>query len=415
MNRFRQTSVKAVLTAMVAVLFTLPTLALAERAPAKKGNAVTPSTFPTKLLPGIDKPGAIPKKKYFVVYSNGDMDDIWRINHVKDMEAYGNAYGKEFGMRFLWTNAGNNSEKQIEDIRSLLMLKPDLLIFSANTAALSAVYEDCQKAKVPFITVDRGIEPSAWSNKNDMYIMHISNDFMYQGVVQGAMLVEELKKKYGKPIGNVVELHGLPESEPGLQRSQGLHIVLDKFPDIRVIESARCDFDRTKGKAAMVRILKKYPKGVIDAVVGAADFPNIGAIDAIREAGRTELLGPQYGIDAAGIFMELILKDEAYMTIETPPYFGMLAFEYGVRYLNGEKIPDLLMIPMRVYSVLNKAKTKEHLELMKSQKKDFPLLEWLGHEELVYDATKYYPKSWILEPKLKDYKAFKTQKPIKQK
>jgi len=65
---------------------------IAKREPAKQGEALTPADFPTKFLPGISKPGVVPKKKYFVVYSNGDMNDLWRLNHVKDMEAWGNRY-----------------------------------------------------------------------------------------------------------------------------------------------------------------------------------------------------------------------------------------------------------------------------------------------------------------------------------
>jgi len=66
----------------------------------------------------------------------------------------------------MWANAGNNSAKQVSDIESLLALKPDLLIVSANEAEpLSVIFGMCQELEVPLITVDRGIaKPLAWDD-----------------------------------------------------------------------------------------------------------------------------------------------------------------------------------------------------------------------------------------------------------
>ncbi len=81
------------------------------REPALPGKPITPTDFPADLLPGIENPGVIPEKKSFVVYSNGDMGNTWRLNHVQDFEVYGNAYSERFGIRFLWTNSGDNSDR----------------------------------------------------------------------------------------------------------------------------------------------------------------------------------------------------------------------------------------------------------------------------------------------------------------
>ncbi len=162
-----------------------------ERPPAKPGDPITPTDFPVKLLPGIEKPGVVPDKQYFIVYSNGDMNDLWRLNHVKDMEKFGDMYAERFGIKFLWANAGNNSAKQLSDIESLLSMKPDLLIFSPNEAEpLAAVLDLCTDLQIPFITVDRGI--AATPSPDSMYKCSISMDFLYQGVAQAKMIVEYL-------------------------------------------------------------------------------------------------------------------------------------------------------------------------------------------------------------------------------
>jgi len=393
---------------------------IAARKPALQGQAITPTDFPTKFLPGITKPGAIPKKQYFVVYSNGDMNDLWRLNHVRDMENFGNRYNKEFGIKFMWTNAGNNSPKQVSDIESLVALNPDLLIVSANESEpLSAIYEFCQSQEVPFITVDRGIaKPLAWTSKDDSYILHISMDFMAQGVFTGKAVVDYLTEKNGKPMGNIVELAGIPGSEPGIHRSIGLNLVVDKYPDIRIVATRPTEFDRKKAYETMSDWLQKYPAGTIDAVMGSFDEGNLGALQAIKEAGRDELVGPQFGIDAVLEFLEDITKGETFMTVETPPYFGMLAFEYGIRYLNGEKIPDLVMLPNRVYfgePEEKRAILDKHISLMKQFRKDFPLIEWGGQAELSYDVAEYYPKNWMVDKSLLSKPKYVTDPPIKTK
>jgi len=388
---------------------------IAKREPAKQGEALTPADFPTKFLPGISKPGVVPEKKYFVVYSNGDMNDLWRLNHVKDMEAWGNRYMERFGIKFMWANAGNNSAKQVSDIESLLALKPDLLIVSANEAEpLSVIFGMCQELEVPLITVDRGIaKPLAWDDPDDMYICHISMDFMYQGVVQGKKIVEYLTKKYGKPIGNVVELAGLAGSEPAIHRSIGLNLVLDNYPDIRIIASRPTAFDRKKSYEIMRDWLETYPEGSIDAVAGSFDEGILGALQAIKEAGRKELVGgPLFGIDGVKEFLEDIVKGETNLTTECPPYFGMLAFEYGLRFLNGEKIPGLVMLPLRTYSSDNPGILKEHLALMDKHKKDFPLVEWGGHDQLGVDVSDVYPKNWVEDSSLLEKPYYVTDPPI---
>lgn len=378
------------------------------RSAAKMGKAITPLDFPADLLPGIDNPGVIPEKKYFIVYSNGDMGNTWRLNHIQDFEAYGKKYTEEFGIRFLWTNAGANSSQQVKDIEDLLKFKPDLLIFSANeTGPLSSVYELCEKAQVPFITVDRPIKPNAWDKDDDMYICHMSMDFMYQGVVEGKLIVDYLKEKYGMPIGNVVEIQGMPLSQPGLQRSQGLHLVLDKYPNIKIIGSERADSGQKKAYEVMKKFLKDFPRGSIDAVAAAFDEGNLGALKAIKEENRTELIGPHFGIDGYIEAMKALEKGEIYMLCETPPYYGMLAFEYGIRFLNGENIPSMIMLPNRVYTQKHRPIVEKHLELMIKNNKDFPLMEWGGQDKLIVDCSQYYPKSWVEDPSLENLPAFK--------
>ena len=385
---------------------------------AFKGDSLTPADFPSKLLPGISQPWVVPKRQYLIAFSNGDMSNFWRLKFVQDMEAWGNKYTERFGVRFVWANSGANSPKQVSDIESLIAMNPDLLIVSTNEAEpLSVIYDMCEEMGVALITVDRGISrPLVGDDKDDCYILHISMDFMSHGVIMGSGIVDYLTEKYGKPIGNVVEIAGQPGAQPGIQRSIGLHLVLDKYPDIRIIASRPGDWERDKAYGIMADWLQKYPAGEIDVVASAYGEGSLGALTAIREAGRDELIGPHFSVDAILEYLEDIQKGECQAVVECPPYFGMLAFEYGIRYLNGEKIPDLVMMPLRTYMGEPASKRKildEHVEMLNRTGEAFPYMEWGGQGELDVDISEYYPKNWIEDPSLMDLPKFTTDPPIK--
>lgn len=385
-----------------------------ERAAALEGEPITPTDFPADLLPGIDSPGVVPDKQYFIVYSNGDMNDLWRLNHVRDMEKFGNLYSERFGIKFMWANAGNNSAKQVSDIESLLSMKPDLLIFSPNEAEpLVAVHEMCNELGIPFVTVDRGIasEPGT----GDMYKCSISMDFLYQGVAQGKMIVKYLTEKYGEPKGNVVELAGLAGSSPAIQRSQGINLVFKDYPDIRIIASKPTGFDRKQSYEIIQDWLETYPAGEIDAVAGSFDEGILGALQAIKEAGRDELIGePLFGVDAIKNFLIGISEGECSYTVESPPFYGMLGFEYGIRFLMGEELPPYIMLPMRSYWSGNEVEAllQEHIDYLVENNMDFVPLEVGGQSGLYVDVSDIYPTSWIEDSSLLDLPYYQTEEPI---
>jgi ribose transport system substrate-binding protein len=268
-----------------------------DRPAAPKGDPITPTDFPAEFLPGIDSPGVVPAKKYFIAFSNGDMGDVWRRTFVMDIEAWALKYVERFDIKWLWTNAGNNSALQVSQAQTLLAMKPDLLFVSPNESEpLMPVIEQADAMGIPVIALDREFAIKA-EEEGDMYVQVQSMDYYLNGVATGVGILQDLEKKYGKPQGNVVELAGILGSSPGIQRSQGLHWVLDRYPDIRVIASRPGEFDRRKGYEQMRDLLEAYKPGQIDAVHVSCDAMGLGALRAINEKGRKELLGHIHGIE----------------------------------------------------------------------------------------------------------------------
>ncbi len=386
-----------------------------QREAAPAGDPITPKDFPAEFLPGITKPGVVPAKKYFIAFSNGDMGDVWRRTFVMDMESWAGKYVKSFGIKWIWTNAGNNSALQVSQAQSLLSMKPDLLFVSPNeTEPLTPVLDMANQMGIPVIALDREF---AATPGQGMYVQIQSMDYYKNGVATGLGILMDLQKKYGKPMGNVVEITGILGSSPGIQRSQGLHWVLDKYPDIHIIASRPGDFDRSKGYEVMRDLLETYKPGQIDAVEASSDAMGLGALRAITEKGRNELLGHIHGVDGDTPALRAILDGQYGSSHECTPYYGMTAFEYAIRYLNGEKIPSRVMLPTRWYTAYDAPRRAELTRLVKYSEDGglpFPPLSIGGHTILsIPDVDNVYGKPWWEDPDKTKIKPFKEAPPVK--
>ena len=387
---------------------------VAEREDVTATEPVSPQgIFPKGFLKGIDEVGVIPLKKYFIAFSNGDMGDVWRKTFVEDMDKWGKLYAETYGIKWIWSNSGNDSSKQLGQAESLLAQKPDVLIISPNeTEALTPILGTAEKAGIPVIVLDREL---AAKEGEGAYISILSMDYYLNGVGTAVATVDQLTAKYGKPIGNVVELAGILGSSPGIQRSQGASWVLQNYPDIRIIESRPIDFDRRKAYEAMKDLLQAYPAGQIDAVIASCDAAGLGALEAIKEAGRTELLGYINGVDGDTPALEAILSGEYGSSHECSPYYGLASFEYIVRYLNGDNIPARIMMPTRWYYLANndpvrKEALQKLVDYAKENQLAFPPMEIGGQKELT--NPEIYDKPWYEDPAKSEIEPYTTQPAI---
>jgi ABC-type sugar transport system substrate-binding protein len=311
------------------------------------GQPVTNMDLPLDIFPGLTELGVIPKKQYFIAFSNGEYGVPWCVEFVEDMEKTAERYNEEFGLRYEWTNAGNNSTKQLSDVQSLIAKKPDLLILYPNEGGpLSVVADWCKEANIPLICINSSIDREAGKD----YVSVIMMDGVLNGISRGVDIVDTMTEKYGEPKGNLAEIAGILGHTISKQWSQGANYVLKDYPDLNIIVSRPGEWDPSTAYAAAQDILTMYPEGKLDAFYESCDETALAAIEAIEAAGRSELDYYHYGANGSVQFIKNIVEKKAYSTVEQTPFYGMHAFEYAIRYLNGEDIPPIAMIPQRKFS-----------------------------------------------------------------
>jgi ABC-type sugar transport system substrate-binding protein len=372
---------------------------------------VEPDVFPAGFLPGIDSVGVVPLKKYKIAFSNGDMGDVWRQTFLENVKLWGQKYADAYGIEFVWASSGNDSAAQLAQAESLLAQQPDLLIISPNeTEPLSPILLTAEAAGIPVIALDREL---AAKEGEGAYLAIITMDYFLNGYANGVAIIDQLTKKYGKPIGNVVELAGILGSSPGILRSQGLNWAFKDYPDIRIMETRPMDFDRKKGYELTKDLLVAYKAGEIDVIHASCDAGGLGALEAVKEAGRTELLGYIHGIDGDTPALEAILKGEYGSSHECAPWYGLVAMEYAIRYLNGEDISSRIMLPTRWFYP-GTAEQKAEIERLWKYASDndlpFPPLEIGGHE--ILSNPKTYTTPYWEDPAMTADKPYQTKPAI---
>jgi ribose transport system substrate-binding protein len=358
----------------------------------------------------------VPKRRYRIGFSNGEMSNPWRWAFVDSMQQWANKYRNIGpGIEYVWTNAGNDSAKQLMDCENLLAMGIDLLIVSPNQdEPLDPVIDMATAANVPLIVVDRSLirKPGVGT-----YVANITQNYALSGAYQAVYALEWLKARYGEYKGNIVEIQGIIGSSPTTDEYVGIRSILKHYPDVKIIATAEGGYSQVGGRKVMEDFLQRFGPGEIDLVICYNDAEALGAIEAIEAAGRTELLeGRILGKDQMVTFVEELLKGRGLMTTECPPDYGMYAITTAIRYLNGEEIPQMVYLPLRnwenphgpvhlvpadnVEEILKKhikfAKDRK-LALIPPEAGDFEALtvdltRWKGYEDVMeYTKTRVFP------------------------
>lgn len=290
----------------------------------------------------------VPKKRYLIAFSNGEMSNSWRWAFVNSMNEWAaNLRKVGAGIDFTWTNGDADAAKQLMDCDTLLAQKPDILILSPfQDQPLDPVIDMATKAGVPLMVIDRSLvrKPPVGT-----YFTNITQNYCFSGMYQAAYILAWLKDRYGDYKGNVVEIQGQIGSSPTTDEYIGLRAVLKYYPNVKIIATGEGGYAQSGGRKIMEGYLQRFKAGDIDLIVCHNDAMALGAIEAIEAAGRNELLeGRILGKDQMVDFVKEILKGRALMTTECPPYYGPFAIPTAIKYLNKEETPKAITyLPLR--------------------------------------------------------------------
>lgn len=262
------------------------------------------------------------KPKKIVIGVSQCSDDAWRdkmnMEILHEVALHNN-------LELILYTAQDSNDQQIDHIWKLIDQEVDLLIISPNEAApLTPVVESAYDLGFPVLLVDRKI-------LSDKYTAFIGADNYAIGQAVGNYVSSILERK-----GDVLEIKGLEGSTPAIDRHQGFHSAIGRYPAVKALESFDAEWSEVESYEKTLAFLSTHKH--VDLIFAHNDRMASGAYKAANDLGIQDSI-LFVGIDAlpgknGGI--EKVLNKEMTATFIYPTG-GDRIIQLALKILNEEK------------------------------------------------------------------------------
>jgi len=280
-------------------------------------------------------------KKLVVGFSQIGAESDWRTANTNSIKEE----AEKRGIDLRFSDAQGNQENQIKAIRGYIAQGVDVIAFSpVIETGWKDVLQEAKDANIPVIVSDRRPDVD-----EDLYVTFIGADFVKEGEEAAKWLATKMN---GKAV--IAELTGTSGSAPANDRAKGFRDGLAAHPDMKIVYTQTGNFEQAKGKEVMEALLKSPQGATINAVYAHNDNMALGAIEAIKAAGKkpgTDII--IVSIDAIKGAFEAIERGELNCTIECNPLLGPFLFDAIDKVMKGETLEKRQIIPERVFDATN--------------------------------------------------------------
>lgn len=316
-------------------------------APASAGAQVVASASASGPTCSIDQYGGskIDLKTAKVGFSQSEKEaNPFRITETKSIKDEAAKLGIT---NLTTTNANSEFNKQISDVEQMIDSGVQVLIIAPlNSDGWDSVFAKASAKHIPIITIDRKINATPCKD----YLTFIGSDF----AAQGKRAADEMAKALGNK-GKVAILLGAPGNNVTTLRTSGFKDEIAKVaPDVKIVFEQTGNFAREDGQKVTEQLLQSNPD--INGIYGENDEMALGAITALKGAGKKAGDVKVVSVDGTKNAVQAIVDGWASAVIESNPRFGPLAFDTAGKFLSGSPVGEDIVIQDRQYDESN-AKT----------------------------------------------------------
>ncbi|WP_406126288.1 substrate-binding domain-containing protein [Streptomyces sp. NBC_00989] len=251
------------------------------------------------------------------------------------------AEAKRLGLDLTVTDAQNDASQQANQLQNFTSSNYGAIIVNpVDSDAASNSVKAADKAKIPVIAVDRGVNKAAVDTL-------VASD----NVVGGELAAKTVAEKLGG-TGKIVILQGQAGTSAARERAEGFAKGLKAYPGIQVLAQQPADFDRTKGLDVMSNLLQAHPD--VQGVIAANDEMALGAIKALgSKAGKSVSV---IGFDGTPDGLTAVKQGTLYASVaQQPSQLGKIAVDNALRAAQGKKVESAVKVPVKVVTKENVA------------------------------------------------------------
>ncbi len=242
------------------------------------------------------------EKPLKAAFSNAGLQATWCAQGKQAAEYW----GKLFNVEVTWFDGELSAPKQRAAIDNMASQKWDFVAIQAfGIGTLTDPVKRMIDGGTPVIDMDTLIAPL---DQIDVHsFLAPDNEFMGASVTQA--LVNAIGGK-----GKIVMTQGALGHTGAQGRARGFKSVVEKFPDIEVLDEQPADWDVTKATRIWDSLLTKYPE--IDAAFFHNDDMALAAQNVMKARGRENILVG--GVDAMPPAVEAVLDGRMHATVRNP-------------------------------------------------------------------------------------------------
>lgn len=227
-------------------------------------------------------------------------------------------------------STADSVEEQVKIMEDMIQQDMDVIIVHcADSNGIMPGVRKAQEAGILVLTIGTPASEDTF--------LRTGVDYYETGYTIAKTMAEELGGK-----GNVIILEGPPGAANAIERLAGIQDALKEYPDMEIVASQTANFKRTEGMSVTENLIQKHTD--IQGVIGCNDESALGAVQALKAAGMTDVLVA--GFDGSVDATNAVKSGEMFATYNTDPYgSGYIACAYAVNNLNDKTEPEGRFIP----------------------------------------------------------------------
>lgn len=266
---------------------------------------------------------------YRIAVANGHTGIPWRMQMIQSVKAWAARPENAKDIKELKiVSTGADVAAQIAAIDNFTQAGFDAVAFIAvNPKAFDAVIKRAKKAGTVLVSFDNPVDSPD--------VLRITPDWIeFEGAIKTQAVIDQMPQKKG----TLLEVRGIPGNSTDRDRHLGFRQVVEKYPDIKVVEVVG-NWDTGTVQKVVSDAIAVH--GRFDAVV--CQHGCRGVTNALAASGHPKV---PVGGDAENGFVRA-LADNAIpgISVSTSPGQGPVAVRAAIALLKGESLPSLVNLP----------------------------------------------------------------------
>lgn len=334
--------VKKVITLLAVAVMAVSAAACGSQNGESASNADAGTGEETANVNETGKEAEAPDTVFKVAYVNlADSDVNCRIT-----KEYFEEYVKEYqNLEVSYYDSESDLDKMINNMETAIASAANaIVVLPLDASALAPVANDAAAAGIHVIAFRGTIESDQTA--------YVGSENIESGELQGEYLAEVLPEN-----AKVLYMTGTAGMSVTIDRQEGLHNALEEAgrTDVEFLAEKDADFDKAEGMKLMEDWIQTFPE--VDAVVAANDQMALGAMEALKAAGKLDGV-IIVGVDGVEEAVNAIENGEMTMTaFQNCDAQAKACAEQLDKLSRGEEISNVL-VPYEVVTAENAADYK---------------------------------------------------------